>query len=127
MSYSMESSMDYAAMTTFWVIYMVVMLAIAVVCVVGMWKLFAKAGVPGWASIVPLYNMYCLFKISMGNGWLFLLTVIPCVNFVVLIIMYIKLAKAFGQGVGFGIGLVFLNPIFMLILGFGSSRYIGVQ
>lgn len=107
--------------------YFIVCLALVVVSLVGMWKVFVKAGKPGWAAIVPFYNMYCLFEMSFGNGWLFLLTFVPCANFVVMIMCYIKLAKAFGKGVGFGLGLVFFNFIFMMLLGFGDAEYIGPQ
>ena len=92
-----------------------------------MWKVFVKAGKPGWAAIVPFYSTYCLFEMSFGNGWLFLLCLVPCVNIVVLIMCCFKLAKAFGKGAGFGLGLVFLPFVFMLILGFGDAQYIGVQ
>ncbi len=111
----------------FMIVYLIFCLALTVVIFIAMWKLYVKAGKPGWACIVPFYSQYCLFDIAMGNGWLFLLSFIPCVNFVVLIICYIKLAKAFGKGTGFGIGLIFLNPIFMMILGFGKATYIGPQ
>lgn len=117
----------YAAIFGFFATYSIIILAIAILSIVAMWKLFAKAGKPGWAAIVPFYNTYCLFEISFGNGWMFLLTIIPCVNVVVLIMLCFKLAKAFGQGTGFGFGLLFLSPIFMLILGFGSSQYVGVE
>lgn len=100
-------------------------LVLLVVMLVGMWKMFVKAGKPGWAAIVPFYNLYCLYDMSFGNGWLFLLTFVPCVNIVIGFMLYFKLAKAFGQGAGFAIGLIFLNPIFMLILGFGSAEYVG--
>ncbi|MDO5155455.1 MAG: DUF5684 domain-containing protein [Eubacteriales bacterium] len=106
-------------------IYYVVVLAIAIVCLIAEWKMFAKAGEPGWAAIVPFYNTYVLFKISMGNGWLFLLMFVPIVNFVVSIMALFKLASAFGKGVGFGFGLLFLSPIFMCILGFGDAEYVG--
>ena len=117
----------YAGMAGFLVVYYIIILAIAVVTLVGLWKMFTKAGKPGWACIIPFYSQYCQFEMAWGNGWLFLLTLIPCVNFVVLIMMWIKMAKAFGQGTGFGIGLAFLNPIFTMILGFGSAQYIGPQ
>lgn len=107
--------------------YIIVCLALVVVSLVGMWKVFVKAGKPGWAAIVPFYNLYCLFEMSFGNGWLFLLTFVPCANFVVAIMCYFKLAKAFGKGIGFGFGLLFFNFIFMMILGFGDAEYIGPQ
>lgn len=106
---------------------LIISLAVTVLVLVAQWKLFVRAGKPGWACLIPFYNMYCLFDIAWGTGWLFLLQFIPCVNFVVMIMLYIKLAKAFGQGTGFGIGLIFLNPIFIAILGFGSAEYIGPQ
>lgn len=111
------------ALTTYYILALVV----GVVNIIGMWKMFSKAGKPGWAAIVPFYNMYCLFDIAWGNGWLFLLTCIPCVGFIFQIIMYFKLAPAFGKGVGFAFGLLFLQPIFCLILGFGDAEYVGPQ
>ena len=66
-----------------------------------------------------------LYRITWGNGWLFLLLLVPVVNVIVGIITLVKLAKSFGYGGGFVCGLIFLNTIFMLILGFGSSRYMG--
>lgn len=108
-------------------VYYLFILAIYVVCVIGMWKMFEKGGKPGWGSLIPLYNMYCLFEIAWGTGWLFLLTFIPCVGFVVQIILCFKLSKAFGHGTGFGFGLLFLTPIFYMILGFGDSSYVGPQ
>ena len=106
-------------------VYAILSLAISVLTLVAMWKLFVKAGRAGWKCLIPFYNTYCLYDIAWGNGWLFLLMFVPCVNVVVGIMMLFKLAKAFGQGTGFGFGLVFLNTIFILILGFGSAEYVG--
>ena len=100
-------------------------LVVAVLVLVGMWKAFVKAGKPGWGAIIPLYNLYCLFDMSFGKGWMFLLMIIPVVDVVVLIMMYVKLAKAFGKGGGFAVGLIFLPFIFMPILGFGDAEYSG--
>ncbi len=107
--------------------YIVFMLLICVVAIVAVWKIFTKAGKPGWASIVPLYNLYKMFEIAGFNGWMFLLTCIPFVNFVMMILLYINLAKAFGKSGGFAAGLILLNPIFMLMLAFGSAEYVGIQ
>ena len=101
-------------------------LVLSVVAIVAMWKIFQKAGEPGWAAIIPFYNMYILFKITWGNGWKFLFLLIPFANIVFLIITQVKLAKAFGKSGGFAVGLVFLNTIFMCILAFGNSQYRGV-
>ena len=108
-------------------VYAILSLAISVLTLVAMWKLFVKAGRAGWKCLIPFYNTYCLYDIACGNGWLFLLMFVPCVNVVVGIMMLFKLAKAFGQGTGFGFGLLFLNTIFILILGFGSAEYVGPQ
>ena len=100
-------------------------LAITVLCIVAVWKIFTKAGQAGWKSLIPFYNTYTLCKIADGNGWKFLLLFIPFVNFVYAIMLIFRLAKSFGKGVGFGFGLLFLAPIFMLILAFGSAQYVG--
>ncbi len=100
-------------------------LIFGILYIVGLWKIFTKANIAGWKAIVPLYNMYLLFKISMGNGWLFLLLLIPFVNFIMLIIMYAKLATAFGKGAGYTLGLIFLSGIFIPMLGLGSAEYVG--
>lgn len=107
--------------------YMVMMLAIIVVAIVANWKIFTKAGKPGWAAIVPFYNLYVQFQIAGMNGWMFLLLLVPIVNIVVAIMLYVNLAKAFGKSTGFAVGLIFLNFIFMLILAFGSAEYVGNQ
>lgn len=102
-----------------------VSMAVCVVILVAAWKLFTKAGEAGWKCLIPLYNAYVLFKIVWGNGWLFLLNCIPVVNFIVLIIHSLKLAKAFGKGTGYGIGLMLLPVIFYPMLAFGNSQYVG--
>ena len=101
-------------------------LAIIVLGIVAMWKIFEKAGEPGWAAIIPFYNLYVLFKITWGNGWKFLLLLIPIANIVIAIITMVKLAKAFGKSGGFAVGLIFLSIIFYCILAFDQSQYLGV-
>lgn len=83
-----------AAAASFGAVYTIIVLVWLVVALVGMWKLYVKAGKPGWASLVPLYNLYCLYDMAFGIGWLFLLTFVPLVNFVITIILCFKLAKA---------------------------------
>lgn len=105
-----------------------IVLIITVVTLIGNWKMFVKAGKPGWACLIPFYSQYCMFDFTFGTGWLFLLMFVPCVNLVIAIMLPFKLAKAFGQGTAFGFGLLFLNAIFVLILGYGSNyHYIGVD
>ena len=121
--YQSASSMG----TGFGIAYLVFLLVFYALIVVANWKIFTKAGKPGWASIIPFYNLYVLFEIAGMNGWLFLLLCLPIVNIVMLILLYINLAKAFGKGTGFILGLIFLPNIFTLILGFGSAQYQGTQ
>ncbi|MCR5128285.1 MAG: DUF5684 domain-containing protein [Lachnospiraceae bacterium] len=104
-----------------------VSLVVMVVMIVAMWKIFEKAGEAGWKSLIPFYNTYILFKIAWGNGLLFLLCLVPCVNIVVLFIMYWKLCKAFDQGIGMYLLMLFVSPVAWLVLGFGSAQYIGPQ
>lgn len=101
-------------------------LLILVVFLAAQWKIFTKAGKPGWACIIPFYNIYTLFEIAGMNGWMFLLLCVPIVNIIFTFKLYIDLAKAF-KGTGFGIGLVSLNLIFICILGFGSAEYVGKE
>ena len=104
---------------------MIVGLLVALLLIVAMWKVFTKAGQPGWASIIPIYNLYIWCKIVGRPGWWILLMLIPFVNIIVGIILCIDMAKSFGKGAGFGIGLALLGVIFIPILGFGSAQYQG--
>jgi hypothetical protein len=104
---------------------LIVALAVLVLVIAGCWKVFTKAGQPGWASIVPIYNVVVLLKIVGRPLWWVILFFIPLVNFVIGIMVCIEVAKSFGKGAGFGIGLAFLGVIFYPILGFGSARYAG--
>ena len=98
----------------------------AVFFIAAQWKLFVKAGEPGWASLIPIYNMVIMMKIAGKPEWWVILLFLPIANIVAIIIMYISLARNFGRGDGFAVGLVFLPYIFILILGFSSSRYLPV-
>ena len=123
--------------------------------VIARWKVFTKAGEAGWKAIIPVYNEYVMYKISWQtmyfwivfgllilysifsgiaasaqnvSTFMYILAFIAAVAACVIeIIQLHKLSKAFGHGAGFTVGLVLLNPIFMLILGFGSSEYKGIQ
>lgn len=98
-------------------------LALIVLIIAGIWKVFAKAGQPGWAAIIPIFNVYILLKVAGRPWWWLLLLLIPLVNIVIVFVVAIDVAKAFGQGVGFGIGLALLGFIFYPILGFGDATY----
>jgi Family of unknown function (DUF5684) len=104
-----------------WVVY----IAVIALYIAEVWIVFTKAGRPGWAAIIPIYNTYVLMKIAGRPGWWLLLLLIPIVNVVILIIVAIDVAKAFGKGAGFGVGLFFLPIIFYGILAWGDARYQG--
>ena len=89
------------------------------------WRVFTKTGEPGWAILVPSYNIIVLLKIVDRPWWWLILAMIPFVNFIFAIVINIDLAKSFGKGVGFTIGLILLAPIFIMIFGFGDARYQG--
>ena len=103
--------------------FVLVCIALTVISIVGLWKLFKKTGLKGWEAIIPFYNVYTLCKIVWGNGWLFLLELIPFGGLIFSIVTYIKLAKAYGKGGGFAFGLIFLSPFFLLALGCSKSAY----
>lgn len=103
---------------------MIFTLIILVVMLVATWRVFEKGGEHGWAIFIPFYGGYCQFRMLWGCGWLFLLGFIPIVNIIVMIMTYQKLAKAFGKGIGFMLGLIFLPVIFIPILGFSDAGYI---
>jgi hypothetical protein len=110
-----------AFIATMWLFALVIM----VIMIIGMWKVFEKAGREGWKSLIPFYNMYVLTEISGQNGWLFLLCLIPGVGSLIWSIMVsIKLAPAFGKETAFAVGLILLAPIFYMILGFGNAKYV---
>lgn len=105
--------------------FMLVWLAIMVVIIASLWKVFTKAGQPGWAAIVPIYNIFVLLKIAGKPGWWFILMLIPLVNFVIAILVSISIAEKFGKSTAFGLGLAFLGFIFYPMLAFGDARYQG--
>jgi len=106
--------------------FMLLIIALSVLTIVAKWKINTKAGQPGWACLIPIYNLYVELRIA-GMSPLWLLTLLACgVGYVIpWIICQIKTAERFGQGAGFGIGLILLNQIFVLILAFGSAQYVG--
>ena len=119
-----------------------------IICAIGNWKVFTKAGEEGWKAIIPIYNNYVSYKISWNTKMFWIMLGCLVINFlcskiggfvgtlgglfslaatILTFIQCTKLAKAFGHGIGFAIGLFFLNPIFVILLGFDSSSYLGPQ
>ncbi|SDF01549.1 DUF5684 domain-containing protein [Halorientalis regularis] len=98
-------------------------LAVTIVIFAGFWKTFEKAGEPGWAGIIPIYNLYVLNRISGNAWWWFLLFFVPVINFFALGKISINVAEKFNRGVLFGLGLMFLSFIFYPVLGFGGYQY----
>ncbi len=129
--------------------YLVILLIWYILQVIAFWKIFTKAGQPGWKSIIPIYNQYIEFRIawkipymywvwlacmaagvilSSINGWVAYIGAIASLAATIIgVLATVKLSKAYGHGIGFAIGMIFLGPIFMMILGFGSSQYLGPQ
>ena len=99
--------------------------AVVILMIAALWKVFTKAGQPGWAAIIPIYNVYILCKIGGKSGWWVLLLMVPLLNIIFAILLSIAIAEKFGKGAGFGLGLTFLGVIFYPILGFGDAQYHG--
>ena len=104
---------------------LVIYLGIIVLTLAGLWAAFAKAGKPGWAAIIPIYNIIVLLEISNKELWWIILFFIPCVNVIAAFIVYIEFAKAYGFGAGMGIGIVLVPFICLPIIGFGKCKYVG--
>lgn len=106
------------SLTTF-----IVTFAICIVVLAGVWGVYKKAGYNGWECLIPFYNNFVLCQIVYGNGILFLLLFVPCVNIIFMFKLYFDLATCFGKGTGFKLGLLFLPVIFFPMLGFSSESY----
>ncbi len=116
-------------------IFLLFMLILSVIAIAGMWKVYTKAGEAGWAVLIPIYNIYVLARIGDKPGWMgiaaclvgFIPIAGPIIELVLFIIISIGVARTFGKGALFGLGLCFLSFIFYPILGFGSSRVTGAE
>ena len=121
-----------SALGAFFGFFLILMLAIVIIQIVASWKLFTKAGEKGWKSIIPIYNIITLFKISGLSPWIvcaYLLGFIPIIGGLIILGVSIyqsyNLAKSFGKGAGFTVGLVLIPVVFYMILAFGKDEYIG--
>lgn len=106
-------------------VIMFLYLAILIVTIVGMWKTFEKAGKPGWAAIIPIYNIIVMLEIVNKPLWWVILLLIPLVNIIFAIIVLNQFAISFGQGIGMTLLLIFLPVIAWPLLGFGDAKYLG--
>lgn len=122
-SYSYNSQTSASSGTGISVLFIIIYLVLFVVLLAGMWKTFVKAGQKGWKAIIPIYNTVIMFRIVGMSGWYTLLMLVPFVNFIMAVILYNKISKAFGHGIGMTILALF--SIGFLILGFGKSQYLG--
>jgi hypothetical protein len=106
-------------------VILIPLLIVYVITAIGMWKTFEKAGKPGWAAIIPVYNYIVVLEIVGKPIWWIFLILFPCTSIIFSIWTLNLLSKSFGQSEGFTVGLVLLPYIFIPILGFGSYRYLG--
>ena len=106
-------------------ILIIVYIAVIVFEIAALWQVFVKAGDEGWKAIIPIWNTIIILKIVGRPWWWIFLFIIPIVNIIVFIIVYWELAKSFAKSAGFGVGLILLSFIFIPILGFGPSSYVG--
>ncbi len=104
------------------VVSLILILALLVLMVAAFWRVYEKAGKPGWASIVPVYNTLVLLEIVKKPWWWLFLLMIPIVNFIIGVWLTNLVSKRFGQGVGFTLGLIFLPFIFWPLLGLGDYK-----
>jgi len=107
--------------TTFWIVWC----AVVVFEIAAFWKVFTKAGQPGWTSIIPIYNLVVLLQIAGKPIWWILLMLIPVVNIVVAVMVWHAVSTNFGKGVGFTLGLIFLGFIFIPVLAWSDAQYLG--
>ena len=110
----------------FAILMWVIGMAISVITIISMWKVFKKANKPGWAAIIPIYNIIVMLEIAELPMWYIALYCIPFANIYAMIKTYIEVAHKFGKSTGFGVGMAFLSPIFLAILAFSKKvNYVG--
>jgi len=107
------------------VILVLIGLAVGILMIVSYWIVYTKAGKPGWAILIPIYNIIVLLEIVGKPWWWIFLLLIPIVNIVIGIIVIHRVSLSFGKDVGFTLGLIFLSVIFWPILAFSKAKYLG--
>ena len=118
----METSFEFQTTSPIlWIIYVALMLFY----IIAMWKLFVKAGQPGWACLIPIYNLYVFLLVIQKPIWWIIMFFIPMINLIFMILASLALAEKFGKGAGFGVGLALLGFIFYPVLAFGNAQYKG--
>ena len=124
---SSAASLEYSAKGELGTGGTLVVLAILIVMIAAVWKVLTKAGQPGWSLFIPIYNAIVWLRVCGKPGWWVILLCIPFVNFIIALLASLGMAKNFGKGYGFGIGLCLLGPIFIPILAFVDAKYQGNQ
>jgi uncharacterized membrane protein YhaH (DUF805 family) len=116
---------EYQAQGEVGVVPMLIGLAVIVFMIAAVWKVFTKAGEPGWAVFVPIYNVIVGLRVAGKPWWWLFLCIIPFVGIIFALLASLGLAKNFGKGGGFGVGLFLLGFIFLPILAFGDAKFVG--
>ncbi len=143
--YSYDSGM-LAAIAGFLGVIAVILVVCLIIGIIATWKIFTKAGEEGWKCLIPFYNQYTLYKITWDVTYFWVIlglsvvgaivgaleipvigSILSIASAVIGIIQLHKMSKAYGHDIGFTLGLIFLSPIFFLILAFGQSEYMGPQ
>lgn len=122
---SSSTAIDYSAKAELGTVPTLIAIAVIVLMIVATWKVFTKAGQPGWALFIPIYNAIVWLRVCGKPAWWIILLIIPIVNIIITLLASLGMAKNFGKSAGFGIGLWLLGPIFLLILAFGDAKYQG--
>jgi hypothetical protein len=100
-----------------------VILAVVALGAVGFWRVYSKAGLPGWGCLVPIYNLVLLMRLAGKPGWWAVWLFVPFLNFVIYTIVTFEVAKNFGKGVAYTLGLLLCPPLFYALLGLGHAQY----
>jgi hypothetical protein len=127
MAVDMMSGGEAAAAGGIGLVALLIYVAIALLMIISLWKVFSKAGQPGWASIIPIYQTVVMLQVAGKPIWWIILFFVPIANIVIAIMMLAGIAKNFGKGGGFVVGMLLLPIIFWPMLGLGSAEYAPVE